>query len=87
MEKYVGEHLKHPPYSLDLSPPDFDLFLKLKEPLRRIRFPDLNTLNEEVSSTKKASYAVFKRSQNDSNRVQTSKEIISKVYNVVFCLK
>lgn len=87
MEKYGGEHLKHPPYSLDLSPPDFDLFPKLKEPLRRIRFPDLNTLNEEVSSTKKASYAVFKRSQNDGNRVQTGKEIISKVYNVVFCLK
>ena len=30
--------LPQPPYSPDLSPPDFDLFWKLKEPLRDQRF-------------------------------------------------
>ncbi|VVC33476.1 Ribonuclease H-like domain [Cinara cedri] len=49
LEKYGWERLKHPPYSPDLSPPDFDLFPKLKEPLRGIRFPNLDILNEEVS--------------------------------------
>ncbi|VVC45370.1 Hypothetical protein CINCED_3A020214 [Cinara cedri] len=49
LEKYGRERLKHPPYSPDLSPPDFDLFPKLKEPLRGIRFPNLDILNEEVS--------------------------------------
>ncbi|VVC35208.1 Ribonuclease H-like domain, partial [Cinara cedri] len=48
LEKYGWERLKHPPYSPDLSPPDFDLFPKLKEPLRGIRFPNLDILNEEV---------------------------------------
>ena len=33
--------LSHPPYSPDMSPPDFDLFPKLKEPLRGIRFDEL----------------------------------------------
>ncbi len=32
------ETLHHPSYSLDLSPPDFDLFPKLKEPLCGARF-------------------------------------------------
>ncbi|KAL4142347.1 hypothetical protein QTP88_004826 [Uroleucon formosanum] len=49
LEKYGWERLKHPPYSPDLSPPDFDLFPKIKEPLRGIRFPNLDILNEEVS--------------------------------------
>lgn len=49
MEKYKWVRLKHPPYSTDLSRPDFDFFPKLKEPLKEIRFPNLNTLNEEVS--------------------------------------
>ncbi|KAL4083594.1 hypothetical protein QTP88_028910 [Uroleucon formosanum] len=48
LEKYGWERLKHPPYSPDLSPPDFDLFPKLKEPLRGIRFPNLDILNEEM---------------------------------------
>ncbi|VVC38002.1 Endonuclease/exonuclease/phosphatase [Cinara cedri] len=42
LEKYGWERLKHPPYSPDLSPPDFDLF-------PGIRFPNLDILNEEVS--------------------------------------
>lgn len=49
LERYRWERLNHPPYSPDLSPPDFDLFPKLKEPLRGVRFPDLNALNARVS--------------------------------------
>ena len=30
---YGWELLPHIPYSPDMSPPDFDLFLKLKEPM------------------------------------------------------
>ena len=45
--RHLGwESLPHPPYSPDLSPPDFDLFGKLKEPLRGQRFKDI----EEVKS-------------------------------------
>jgi histone-lysine N-methyltransferase SETMAR len=32
LSKYEWEVLSHPPYSPDMSPPDFDLFPKLKEP-------------------------------------------------------
>ena len=38
------ETLPHPPYSPDISPPDFDLFGKLKEPLRGKRFGNLDDL-------------------------------------------
>ena len=31
---YGWEVLPHAPYSLDMSPPDFDLFPKLREPMR-----------------------------------------------------
>lgn len=43
------EILPHPPYSPDMSPSDYDLFQKLKEPLRGVRFKDLTTLNNAVS--------------------------------------
>ncbi len=36
--------LKHPPYSLDLSPSDFFLFPRIKKHLRGIRFPSLDAL-------------------------------------------
>jgi hypothetical protein len=38
--------LSHPPYSPDMSPPAFDLFPKLKKPLRGKHFRS----NEEVSN-------------------------------------
>jgi len=38
--------LPHAPYSPDMSPPDFDLFPKLKEPMRGHRFSSM----EEVSA-------------------------------------
>jgi len=37
-DRWGWEVLYHPPYSLDLSPCDFDLIPKMKEPLRGIRF-------------------------------------------------
>ena len=38
LEKYGWQVLSHPPYSPDMSPPAFDLFLKLKKPLHEKRF-------------------------------------------------
>ena len=38
--------LPHAPYSPEMSPPDFDLFYKLKDPMRGHCFPSL----EEVSA-------------------------------------
>jgi transposase len=46
LSKYEWEVLPHAPYSPDMSPPDLDLFHKLKEPMRGHRFPSL----EEVST-------------------------------------
>ncbi|PNF21537.1 hypothetical protein B7P43_G12732 [Cryptotermes secundus] len=37
-ERWGWEVLYHPPYSPDLSPCDFDLIPKMKEPLRGVRF-------------------------------------------------
>ena len=52
LESYQWEVLDHSPCSPDLSPPDFDLFPKLKEPLRGIRYESLDelecALNREV---------------------------------------
>lgn len=49
MTSYEWYVLPHPAYSPDMSPPDFDLFPKLKEPLRGIRFGDLEELEAEVA--------------------------------------
>jgi histone-lysine N-methyltransferase SETMAR len=46
LEKYGWQVLPHPPYSPDMSPPDFDLFQKLKKPFRGKRFRSI----EEVSA-------------------------------------
>ena len=46
LSKYKWEVLTHAPYSPDMSPPDFDLFPKLKEPMREYHFSSL----EEVSA-------------------------------------
>jgi transposase len=34
LEKYGWQLFPHPPYSPDMSRPDFDLFPKLKKPIR-----------------------------------------------------
>jgi hypothetical protein len=39
LSKYELEVLPHAPYSPDMSPPDFDLFHKLKEPMHGPVFP------------------------------------------------
>jgi len=46
LSKYEWEVLPHTPYSPEMSPLDFDLFPKLKEPKRGHRFSSL----EEVSA-------------------------------------
>ena len=47
--KYEWEMLPHAPYSPDMSPPDFDLFHKLKEPMRGHRFPSLEDISAAVT--------------------------------------
>ncbi len=42
---YIWETLSHPPYSPNLSPLDFDLIAKLKEPLHGTRFRSLDELS------------------------------------------
>jgi len=46
VSKYEWEVLSHAPYSPEMSPPDFNLFPKLKEPMRGHHFSSL----EEVSA-------------------------------------
>ncbi|PSN42895.1 hypothetical protein C0J52_23444 [Blattella germanica] len=38
LRRWQWEILEHPPYSPDMSPCDYDLFSKVKEPLRRNRY-------------------------------------------------
>ena len=46
LSMYKWEVLPHPPYIPDMSLPDFNLFPKMKEPMRGHRFSSL----EEVSA-------------------------------------
>lgn len=47
-QSYGWEILAHPPYSPDISPCDYDLFPKLKENMRGIRYDDLDELKVAV---------------------------------------
>ena len=49
LEKYGWQVLPHQPYSPDMSPPDFDLFPKLKKPLRGKRFRSIEQVSDEVT--------------------------------------
>jgi histone-lysine N-methyltransferase SETMAR len=49
LEKYGLQVLPHPLYSPDTSPPDFDLFPKLKKPLRGKRFRSIDEVSDEVT--------------------------------------
>ncbi|PSN41058.1 Histone-lysine N-methyltransferase SETMAR [Blattella germanica] len=49
LREYGWEVLPQPPYSPDMSPPDFDLFPKLKEPLRGRRYSYLEELSTTVT--------------------------------------
>jgi histone-lysine N-methyltransferase SETMAR len=49
LEKYGWQVLSHPPYGPDMSPPDFDLFPKLKKSLRGKRFRSTEEVSNEVT--------------------------------------
>jgi len=49
LEKYGWQVLPHPPYSADMSPPAFDLFPKLKKPLRGKRSRSTQEVSNEVT--------------------------------------
>jgi histone-lysine N-methyltransferase SETMAR len=49
LEKCGWQVLPHPPYSPGMSPPDFDLFPKLKKPLRGKRFRGIEEVSNEVT--------------------------------------
>ena len=50
LEGYGWEVLDRPPYSPDLSSPDFDLFTKLKEPLQGVCYDSLDELECAVNA-------------------------------------
>jgi len=49
LKKYGWQVLPHPPYSPDMSPPEFDLFPKLKKLLRGKRFRSIEKVSNEVT--------------------------------------
>jgi len=49
LDRYNWEVLHHPPYSPNISPPDFDLFPKLKINMRGVRFSTLEDLSASVT--------------------------------------
>jgi len=49
LDGYSWEVPPHPPYSPDMSPPDFDLFPKLKINMRGVRFSTLEDLSASVT--------------------------------------
>jgi len=49
LDGYSWEVLPHPPYSPDMSPPDFDLFPKLKIKMRGVRFSTPEDLSASVT--------------------------------------
>jgi len=49
LDRYSWEVLPHPPYSPDMSPPDFDLFPKLKINMRGVRLSTLKYLSASVT--------------------------------------
>ena len=49
LSDYGWEVLSHAPYGPDMSPPDFDLFPKLKEPMRGRCFSSLEELSTDIT--------------------------------------
>jgi histone-lysine N-methyltransferase SETMAR len=49
LEMYGWQMPPHPPYSPDVSPPDFDLFPKLKKPLCGKCFRSIEEVSNEVT--------------------------------------
>jgi len=59
LEKLRWDILDHPPYSPDLAPSDFHLFLYLKKHLAGKKFDNDNEMQEEVMTWFKAQAADF----------------------------
>jgi histone-lysine N-methyltransferase SETMAR len=74
LEKYGWQVLPHPLYSPDMSPPDFDLFPKLKKPLREKRFRSIEEVSNEVTR-------VIRRINNEG--VLTGKQDLPKRWTAV----
>ena len=49
LDRYSWEVLPHPPYNLDMSSPDFDLFPKLKINMRVVRFSTMEDLSASIT--------------------------------------
>jgi len=49
LEKYGWQVFPHPPYGPDMKPPAFDLFPKLKKPIRGKRFRSTEEVSNEMS--------------------------------------
>jgi len=49
LSKYEWEMLPHAPYNPDIRPPEFDLFHKLKEPMRGTVFPPWKRFLQRLS--------------------------------------
>jgi hypothetical protein len=56
---FVWEQFDHTPYSLDLTPSDFHVFLHLKTSLRVRRFHDDNKVKEAVNTWFASQAALF----------------------------
>jgi len=74
LEKYGWQVLPHSPYSPDMSPPAFDLFPKLKKPLRGKRFRSIEEASNEVTP-------VIRRNNNEG--VLTGIQDLSKRWTAV----
>ncbi|KAJ4450086.1 hypothetical protein ANN_01493 [Periplaneta americana] len=51
LRRWDWEVLEHPPYSPDVSPCDYDLFPRLKEPIRSKRFADIASVLHAVGQS------------------------------------
>ena len=49
LDRYSWEVLPHPPYNLDMSSPDFDLFPKLEINMHGVRFSTMEDLSASVT--------------------------------------
>jgi transposase len=57
--RWRWEILEHPPYSPDMSPHDYDLFAKMKEPLRGTRYSTRQEIIRAVGRSQKWTPSVY----------------------------
>ena len=57
LRRWQREILEYPPYSLDMSPCDYNLFANVKEPLRGIRY---NTRDELIRAIERSIRNIYK---------------------------